>query len=39
MILAIHSLGDTYEDYNEKREQLRQIPLIGDSLANFDPLE
>jgi hypothetical protein len=39
MILAIHSLSDTYEEYNEKREQLRQIPLIGDSLANFDPLE
>jgi hypothetical protein len=39
MILAIHSLGDAYENYNEKRERLRQIPLIGESLANFDPLE
>jgi hypothetical protein len=35
---AVHSAEHTYENWMDRREQFREIPLVGDSLADFDPL-
>ena len=35
---AVHSAEHTYENWMDRREQFRRIPLVGDTLADFDPL-
>lgn len=35
---AVHSAEHTYENWLKRREQFRRVPLIGESIADFDPL-